>query len=192
MASTESPTRLATAADLFALPEKPGAELIDGVIVYKPSPSFEHGGAQAGLAAFVRSHFGHGGGGPGPGGWWIGSEVDIWFEPTQIFRPDLAGWKRANAAGKPAGFPVRIRPDWVCEVLSPSNPKNDLVNKLRVYPRHGVGHYWLVDPDAAVLTVYRGQAEGFLNVLTATRGETVKAEPFDAVELRVGTLFGDD
>lgn len=29
-------------------------------------------------------------------------------------------------------------------------------------------------------------------VLTATLDETVKAEPFDAVELRVGTLFGED
>ena len=57
----------------------------------------------------------------------------------------------------PTGFPVRTRPDWVCEVLSPSNPRNDLVNKLHVYQRHGVGHYWLLDPDAAVLTVYRWQ-----------------------------------
>ena len=192
MASTESPSRSATEADLLALPEKPGAELIDGVIVYKPSPSWEHGEGQLSVGSFARRYFGHGGGGEGPGGWWIGSEIDIWFEPTQIFRPDLAGWKRSNVGGKPAGFPVRIRPDWVCEVLSPSNPRNDLVNKLRVYQRHGVGHYWLLDPDAAVLTVYRGQTEGFLNVLTATRGETVKAEPFDAVELRVGTLFGDD
>ncbi|HEY6548402.1 MAG TPA: Uma2 family endonuclease, partial [Vicinamibacteria bacterium] len=80
----------------------------------------------------------------------------------------------------------------VCEVLSPSNPRNDLVNKLRVYQRHGVGHYWLVDPEATVLTVYRWQMDGYLNVLTATSGETVNAEPFDAVELRVGTLFGQD
>lgn len=42
MASTETPAGFATEADLLALPEKPGAELIDGVIVYKPAPSWEH------------------------------------------------------------------------------------------------------------------------------------------------------
>lgn len=192
MASTETPARPATEAELLALPEKPGAELIDGVIVYKPAPSWEHGDAQGGLAAFVRSRFGHGGSGQGPGGWWIGVEVDVAFEPAQVYRPDVAGWRRTNPAGKPAGRPVRVRPDWVCEILSPSNPKNDLVNKLRVYHRSGVPHYWIVGPEASVLTVYRWQQEGYLNVLTATRGETVRAEPFEAVELRVGTLFGED
>ena len=192
MASSESPTRLATAADLFALPEKPGAELIDGIIVYKPSPTFEHSGAQAVLAAFTIRDFGHGGGGEGPGGWGLGTEADIELEDRQVFRPDVAGWKRSNTPERPKGRPVRIRPDWVCEILSPSNPRNDLVNKLRVYHRNRIPHYWVVNPEGAILTVYRWQAEGFLNVLTATRGETVKAEPFDAVELRVGTLFGED
>ncbi len=31
-----------------------------------------------------------------------------------------------------------------------------------------------------------------LEVLVAQRGERVRAEPFDAVELHVGVLFGDD
>jgi len=29
-------------------------------------------------------------------------------------------------------------------------------------------------------------------VQRAAAGETVRAEPFEAIELRVGTLFGDD
>jgi hypothetical protein len=31
-----------------------------------------------------------------------------------------------------------------------------------------------------------------LNVLTAQRGHTIRAEPFDAIELSVGALLGDD
>jgi len=46
--------------------------------------------------------------------------------------------------------------------------------------------------EVSVLTVCRWQAEGYLNVLTATSEETIKAEPFEAVELRLGSLFGDD
>jgi Uma2 family endonuclease len=87
---------------------------------------------------------------------------------------------------------VRIRPDWVCEVLSPSNASNDLVKKLRVYHRFQVGHDWIIDPQHETLTVLRWTADGYLTALTAGRGERVRAEPFDAVELPVGVLFGDD
>jgi hypothetical protein len=35
-------------------------------------------------------------------------------------------------------------------------------------------------------------ARGYLEILAAQRGEIVRAEPFAAVELPVGVLFGDD
>jgi hypothetical protein len=34
--------------------------------------------------------------------------------------------------------------------------------------------------------------EGYLEVLSAERGELVRAEPFQAIELPVAALFGDD
>jgi hypothetical protein len=64
-----------------------------------------------------------------------------------------------------------------------------------MFPKLGRTRYarhWLVDPDEEMLAVYRWTAEGFLLALTAERGERVRAEPFDAVELLVGALFGDD
>jgi Uma2 family endonuclease len=80
----------------------------------------------------------------------------------------------------------------VCEILSPSNAKNDLVDKLRAYRRVQVPHYWIVDPDLQVLTVYRYGNETYEVALTAGRDETVYAEPFDAVPLAVGVFFGDE
>ncbi len=37
-------------------------------------------------------------------------------------------------------------PDIVIEILSPGSNKIELVNKYRVYERHGVKEYWIVDP----------------------------------------------
>jgi Uma2 family endonuclease len=87
--------------------------------------------------------------------------------------------------------PITIRPDWICEVLS-QNKRNDLIKKKRVYHRHEVGHYWIVDPGEETLAVYRWHPDGFVEVLIADRSETVRAEPFDALELCIGVLFGDD
>ncbi len=38
----------------------------------------------------------------------------------------------------------------------------------------------------------RWSHDGYVTLLRAERGEVVRAEPFDAIELAVGTLFGDD
>ena len=45
----------------------------------------------------------------------------------------------------PHGSPMRLFPDWVCEILS-TNKRNDLVRKKRVYHRHELPHYWILDP----------------------------------------------
>lgn len=53
-------------------------------------------------------------------------------------------------------------------------------------------HYWLVDPVEETLQVLRWSADGYVEVVIADRTERVRAEPFDAIEIAVGYLFGDD
>ena len=78
----------------------------------------------------------------------------------------------------------------MCEILS-TNKRNDLIKKKRTYHQHHVGHYWLVDPAELTLMVYRWSAVGYIDVLSAEAGERVRAEPFDAIELVVGSLFAE-
>ncbi len=99
-----------------------------------------------------------------PGGWWIATEVEVQLAPSQIYRPDVVGWRRERVPERPTGTPVAIRPDWICEVLSPSNPGTDRVKKLNRYHQFGVPHYWLVDPIEESLSVFRWTAEGYLLV----------------------------
>src|SRR5258707_110229 len=60
-----------------------------------------------------------------PGGWRFATEVEIYFDGKNTFRPDVAGWRRERLAELPVEVPIRVRPDWICEVLS-SNRRNDL------------------------------------------------------------------
>ncbi len=190
---SESARRRATLDDFWAISEgERFHEFIGGELIQKAAPSGEHGDAQAGIVGAVRSPFqrppGHG----GPGGWWIASEVEVLFEPSEIVRPDVVGWRRERCPGRPAGIPVKLRPDWICEIVSPSNATDDTVRKLRLYHRVAIPHYWLVDPRDTTLTVMRWSPDGYVTVMRAERGEVVRAEPFDAIELAIGTLFGDD
>jgi Uma2 family endonuclease len=63
---------------------------------------------------------------------------------------------------------------------------------MQSYFHAGVPHYWLANPIEKVLEVYRRPETGYLLALSAKAGQTIRAEPFDAVELRVDELFGAD
>ena len=182
--------KLATAADLDALPGDARAEIIHGAIVHKASPSAEHGASQFAFGTVLGRRFQRGTGGRWPGGWWFGTEIEVEYETHEVYLHDLVGWRRDRVPHRPTGRPVRTRPDWACELLSPSNAKHDLIDKFQVLHTNGVSHYWIADPLEQTLIVHRWEPRGYLVVLTAAAGDVVRAEPFDTVELRISALFG--
>lgn len=184
-----APHKLATFADLAALPDEVRAEIIHGAISEKAAPSAEHADSQAALAGFLRPRFHRGSG--SPSGWWILTEIDVEYGAHELFRHDIAGWRRERVPQRPTGRPLRERPDWVAEILSPSNERRDLVDKFRVLQGAGVPYYWVLHPIEKVLVVHRLESPGYVVALTAGAGETVRAEPFAEVDLRVDVLFGD-
>ena len=194
MARAVEKPRLATVADLLILPEdERNHEIIVGELLPREAASGRHGDAQSAVAARLKPRFQRRQpSGRSPGGWWILTEVEVELETHEVYRPDVVGWRREHLSEPPTDPPIRVRPDWVCEVLSPSNQGHDRVTKHDTYERCGVPHYWIVDPKKETLTVYRLTPQGYLMVLLAKRGEVVRAEPFDAVETPVGVLFGDD
>lgn len=181
----------ATLADYLAQPEDLRVELIQGALVERELTGPKHGRALLRLGSSVTARFDRKPGGKFPGGWWIVSDVAVQFG-EEVLRPDLAGWRREQHASFPTERPVVLRPDWVCEVLSPSNARTDRVEKLRTYHHAMVPHYWLVDPEEQTLTVFRYGDGGYVVVLTATAEEVVAAEPFDAMQFPVANLFADE
>lgn len=53
-------------------------------------------------------------------------------------------------------------------------------------------HYWILDQFDRTLTVHRHTPDGYVIVVRAAAKEYVRAEPFDAIELHVAVLLGDD
>jgi Uma2 family endonuclease len=192
MASRAPNLPKATLADLLAMAEdeRKRHELIEGAILERGAATGLHAGVQTLLVESV-SPFNRRPGGRWPGGWWIATEPDIYFDEENTLRPDVAGWRRERVPQRPTEMPVMIRPDWVCEILS-SNKRNDLIKKKRVYHRHHVPHYWLIDPVEETLSVLRWTADGYFEILAAERGEVVHPEPFEAMAWKVGVLFGDE
>jgi Uma2 family endonuclease len=185
-----------TFADVLALESKTGKtyELVDGQIIERAGTNFEHGDAQTSVALWAKSHFGRRGGLPDhPTGWYIASEVDLRLDASTVVAPDLCGWRRARVTREHLmPRPVEALPEWVCEILSPSNRRNDLVVKQGKYRIARVPHYWTLDPSVRSLTVYRWSEGGYILALAGEAEDTVRAEPFEEVEVRVRDLFTSD
>jgi len=185
---TKHSRKPATYQDIIDLPENMVGEIIDGELIVSPRPAVGHALAASVLGGELGRSFHQGNG--GPGGWWILHEVELHLG-SDILVPDVAGWRRSRMPKLPAPSEpfITLAPDWVCEMLSPSTAQIDRVRKLRIYAREKVGHVWLVDPLSRMLEVFRGHENGWLLMGVFTEDQRVRAEPFDAIELALESLW---
>jgi len=181
----------ATLDDLLALSPNARAELIEGAIVHLPPPLPEHGLGQRTIGSFIGRPFHDDHGRGGPGGWWILPEVEVEIG-AEIVRPDVAGWRRDRLPSPWGLRPIRVVPDWICEMLSPSNERHDRVYKANLYASGHVAFYWIVDPAERVLEAFELQGGGWMRIGAWAPGDAARIRPFDAVELEIARLFPPD
>ena len=189
--SAHTPTRRpATVQDFLAIPRHERFhEILDGELVRKVMPSGRHALCQRRLGELLG---GYDDGSPRrqPGGWWLMTEVEVMLPWEQPVRPDLAGWRCARMPEVPDEFPLRLQPDWVCEIVSPSDPRRDTVIKYRDYARAGIPYYWLIDLKLRTLTALQLKNEHYLVQAEVQEGSPLQGvAPFELVELAMEVLF---
>ncbi|MDO4804002.1 MAG: Uma2 family endonuclease [Lachnospiraceae bacterium] len=137
-----------TIEDYYALPEERRVELIDGWIYDMASPSWAHqiilGQLYLQIAPCVENH---------PECLLLFAPSDVRLDNDQwtMVQPDLFitcnnkdnDHRRTNGA-----------PDFIIEILSPSNRYHDTFRKLNKYRNARVREYWIVDPEKLTITVY--------------------------------------
>ncbi len=174
-----------------ATPETLVAEILDGELYTMPRPRPRHARAATrlvrGLGPFDDD--------PGkPGGWVLLLEPELHLGPKpDKLVPDLAGWRRErlprSVFDDEAPAAVAIAPDWACEVISDRTERIDRGKKMRIYRRENVRHVWLLNPTLETLEVYRLDAGNWTLVETLEGDATVRAEPFEAIELPLSTIW---
>lgn len=180
--------RRASYEDVLAAPPNKVAEVVEGELYLHPRPAGPHTAAATALGEELGPPFKRGRG--GPGGWILLWEPELHLG-SDIVVPDLGGWRRTTMDHVPNAPYFTIRPDWVCEVLSPSTERLDRAKKLDVYARAGVGHAWLVNPLLQTLEVLRLEQDRWTIVGTHQGDVEIRAEPFDAIALSLSILWAD-
>lgn len=175
--------RKATYQDLLEVPDHLVAEIIDGELYTSPRPAPRHANAASGIGGDLWGPFHRKPGDPnGPGGWWILDAPELHLG-EDILVPDVAGWRRERLPTLPDKAFFSLAPDWVCEVPSPGTTRMDRIFKRRIYAREGVDYLWMVDPIARTREVSRRAGEVWQDAGLYAGEETIRAIPFDAIEL---------
>jgi Uma2 family endonuclease len=89
----------------------------------------------------------------------------------------------------PEDEPIRVVPDWVCEILSPTTRRHDLLVKKPYYARVGVSHHWLIDLPASTLTACRLESGRWVELGVFGDEREARIEPFEAAVLDVASWW---
>jgi Uma2 family endonuclease len=89
----------------------------------------------------------------------------------------------------PIDEPIRVVPDWVCEILSPTTRRHDLDVKMPYHAKVGVPSHWLVDIEARVLTAHQLESSDWRVIGKYSNETEARIPPFDAVPLNVASWW---
>lgn len=145
-------------AEYERLPEADGYrdELVEGRLVREPPPNAEHSWLMSELTGRIREHVRKRGLGItlADGGFVLADD------PPTVRGPDVAYIARENLP--PGGFPRvfwTIPPDLAVEVVSPSNTRAEIREKVLEYLAAGTRLVWVVDPRSRSVTTYHSRTE---------------------------------
>ncbi|HVR06539.1 MAG TPA: Uma2 family endonuclease [Thermoanaerobaculia bacterium] len=175
-------------ADLLAFPEDGKRhELIDGEHYVSAAPTLRHqivlSNLFSALHGFIR---------PRHLGMVFFAPVDVLMSDHDVVEPDLLYVRRERQAILEERF-VRGAPDLAVEVISPGSRRLDAVVKRRAYARFGTGEYWLVDPVAETVEVFRGAGEWpepAVRLSRASGPQTLVSPLFPDLVLTLDQIFG--
>ena len=159
--------------DYLALPDTVMAEFIDGAVYMMAAPSRAHQGVLMELATTIHNKIKTKGGDcevyPAPFAVRLSAEKNDTVEPDITVICDKSKLTPEGCTGAP---------DWIIEIVSPSDPKHDYVDKLKLYLDAGVREYWIVNPMNKSVIVYHLDAEPF-TMESRTFADTIKAGIYD-------------
>ncbi len=179
--------RESTVEDLESFADDVRRELDDNTFFEMPSPTLQHQDIILRLALFLTQWaMQHGGKA-------FLSPVDLVVSPRRVFIPDLCFYGREKmASGEVERDPKRLRvaPDLVVEILSPSTASRDRVLKFRRYAEFGVRCYWIIDPRDRILQAFESEGGRFRDEAVLGEDEPFSPALFPGLTLSMAELLG--
>ncbi|MCH1626048.1 Uma2 family endonuclease [Ferdinandcohnia quinoae] len=160
-------------------------EFIDGVIYMSPSPSIKHQEISSYLHGELYNLL-------------KGSKCRVFAAPTDVVFTNESTDEKTKVI--PDLFVVCNQdnfteneyvgaPDFIIEILSPSNKSHDMITKLNLYMNSGVKEYWIVDPMENYIMVYYLDKDVEIQFTLVHLGECIVSNLFEEFKINTNDLF---
>jgi Uma2 family endonuclease len=118
-------------------------------------------------------------------------DVRLFYEEDEsddtVVQPDISvvcDEKKRGSEG------CRGAPDFVAEILSPSNTAFEMERKFELYRQAGVREYWVLDPEQKILRAYQFEG-GRILIRSHASGDTARVNIFKDLEIALEPVFGE-
>ncbi|MCZ6802229.1 MAG: Uma2 family endonuclease [Nitrospirae bacterium] len=161
-------------------------ELIDGEHFVTPAPITKHqrisGNLFLSLGTYIQKT---------TWGQLFTAPTDVVLSDLDVVQPDLVFLSAARASFVTEKN-IQGSPDLVVEILSESSRKTDEIIKRKLYERHQIQEYWIIDPELETVKVYQLFAQGYSRTaeLSIENSETLTSPLFPDWHLPLRALFG--
>jgi len=172
--------------DYLQLPEEPGYhyEVLEGNLIKEPSPNVIHQRVSRRLQRILEDYF-----------WEKNSEGEVFYAPLDVtfgeknvLQPDLlyiSEEKQNLIKEKRIDGPPLL----TVEIISPSSGSRDRVQKMNIYQKAGVKHYWIVDPEKKTCECFTLKDGTYSLVISGMEDEIIEHPEFSDLKIPLQILW---
>jgi len=120
---------------------------------------------------------------------------EIYFAPIEVYlgeedflQPDLVGVSKARL-GIVKEKNIVGTPDLIVEILSFSTARYDRIHKANTFAKHGVPHYWILDPAPHTLEAFELEKGKYRLVFAQSEDDGFEPTLFPGLKIPLGELW---
>jgi Uma2 family endonuclease len=172
--------------DYLEIPDQPGYrfEILDGMLIKEPSPSVIHQRASRKLQRILEDYFGE----TDPEGEVFNAPLDVTPLEFNVLQPDLFYVSEAQESIVKDAH-IEGAPTLVVEVISPSSSRKDRLQKMRIYQKAKIQHYWLLDPQLKSLECFAWHDGLYALVAAGMEDEVMEHPDFGGLSIPLKFLW---
>ncbi len=171
-----------TVEDYLALPENAPYELINGKLVYMPSPKSTHQIVSINLSTLLNLHVRK-----NKLGKVLTAPMDVHFSKDNVYQPDILFI--SNARMSILQEFVLGAPDFIVEILSTGTKGKDEGEKMTSYSKYGVREYWLVDPLEKTVETFLNKNDKMILTNKVEEKGTITSQTISGFSIELEEIF---
>jgi Uma2 family endonuclease len=158
-------------------------ELLNGTIVKRSAPSLQHQNILRKLVFLLENYLTE-----KKLGVFFFAPIDVLLDEENLVVPDLV-FVRESRKNILKENHIEGTPDLVVEILSPSTARYDRGEKMKLYKKHQISEYWIIEPKTQVLEIYVYQNGDYDLSEYAIEKGLVKSKVLQDLEFDVEQIF---